>query len=66
MPTYIYICVCVCVCVCVCLCVCVCEYMCVCLYVCGKYAYTNILHMPQRVFIHTCKCMHINIEVNNV
>ena len=47
-----------------CVCVCVCVF--VCLYVCGIYVYTNILHMSQRVFIHTCKCIHINIEVNNM
>ena len=41
------------------ICVCVCKCMLV------VYMRTHIfLHMPQRVFIHTCKC--INIEVNNM
>ena len=46
------------------MCVCVyCVYVCICMLV--IYMCTHIfLHMPQRVFIHTCKC--INIEVNNM
>ena len=48
-------CVCVCMCACVCMCVCVCLW-----YICVHI----FLHTPQRVFIHTGKC--INIEVNNM
>ena len=48
---------------CVCVCVCVCASVCMCMLV--VYMRTHIfLHMPQRVFTHTCKC--INNEVNNM
>ena len=47
------------------MCVCVCVCACVCLCMLVVYMRTHIfLHMPQRVFIHTCK--YINIEVNNM
>ena len=50
---------------CVCVCVCVCACACVCMCMLVVYMRTHIiLHMSQRVFIHTCKC--INIEVNNM
>ena len=40
---------------CVCVCVCVCVSVCMCMLV--VYMRTDIfLHMPQRVFINTCKC----------
>ena len=48
----------------VCVCVFVCVHACECLYVyaCDMLVRTHIfLHMPQRVFIHTCKCINIDL-----